>query len=195
MKEDFFGVIVTLRKAFPDYSDLPAKSFPEEVWQLFFPVRHSDIISAQAKKYNIAPALILGLIRQESTFKLDARSPANARGLMQVMPRTGRGLARAAGVPRYTVQKLYQADTNIVLGVRHLAYLLERFDNKVELALAAYNAGQSRVDQWMKNLGNVEMTEFVERIPFAETRAYVKQVLTNEAHYSRLAAPTSVTSP
>ena len=194
-KEDFFGVIVTLRRAFPDYSDLPANSFPEAVWHLFFPVRHWDIITAQAKKNNIDPSLILGLIRQESTFKLDARSPVNARGLMQVMPSTGRGLARKAGVPRYTVQKLYQAETNIVLGVRHLAYLLQRFDHKVELALAAYNAGQSRVDLWLKNFGNVEMTEFVERIPFSETRAYVKQVLTNEAHYRRLAASASVTSP
>jgi soluble lytic murein transglycosylase len=192
-KEDFFGVIATLRRAFPDYSDLPANSFPEEVWQLLFPVRHSDIISAQAKKHNIDPALILGLIRQESAFRLNARSPANARGLMQVLPSTGRRLARNAGVPRYTVQKLFQAETNITLGARHLVSLLQRFDNKVELALAAYNAGQSRVDQWLKNFGNVEMTEFVERIPFAETRVYVKQVLTNEAHYRRLAASASAT--
>jgi soluble lytic murein transglycosylase len=187
-KQDFYSVIVTLRRAFPNYDVRPHEALPDEVWRLFFPVRHWEVISAQARKNGLDPALILGVIRQESAFKEEARSPANARGLMQVLPTTGRQLAREAKIPRYSTPKLFRAETNIVLGTRHLAALLRQFGHREELALAAYNAGENRVDRWLQELGNVDMVEFVERIPFSETRGYVKQVLTGKSHYRVLSA-------
>ena len=107
---------------------------------------------------------------------------------MQVLPTTGRQLAREARVPRYSTPKLFRPETNIVLGTRYLAALLRQFGHREELALAAYNAGENRVDRWLQELGNVDMAEFVERIPFSETRGYVKQVLTGKSHYRVLSA-------
>jgi len=187
-KGDSYGMITTLRRAFPDYGDRALVSLPEEVWGLLFPVLHWGAISKHAAKNNLDANLVLGLIRQESAFTEDARSPANARGLMQVLPATGRKLARQAGLSRYSTSALYRAETNIALGTRHLAQLLQHFDGRVELALAAYNAGDSRVDRWMKDFETLDMAEFVERIPFSETRIYVKQVLSNKAYYRLLTA-------
>jgi soluble lytic murein transglycosylase len=183
-RDEFNESITCLHSAFPDYNGRPNESLPDEVWQLLFPVRHWGIISAQATETRTDPNLILGLIRQESGFEADARSRANARGLMQVLPSTGRKLARRS-VPRFNSKKLFQADTNIILGTKYLASLLQVY-GKEELALAAYNAGDSRVDRWLQAFGKLDMVEFVEQIPFSETRNYVKQVLSNKAHYNIL---------
>lgn len=193
IKADYYGVISTLRQAFPDYNDRPANTLPREIWELLFPVRHWNVISKHATSHNIDPNLILGIIRQESAFKEAARSSANARGLMQVLPSTGRKVARQAGVTRYTVKKLFSAETNIALGTHYLASMLRQFDSKEELALAAYDAGDTRVDRWMREFGTEDMAEFVERIPFVETRGYIKQVLTNKAHYSLMTAASAGT--
>jgi soluble lytic murein transglycosylase len=157
-------------------------------------VRHWEIISAQAAKNDLSPTLILGIIRQESAFNEKARSSANARGLMQILPSTAKRIVRQARIKRYSVQKLYQPETNIVLGAQCLTSLLQRY-GKPELALAAYNAGGSRVDRWLKEFGNVDMPEFVEQIPFSETRGYVKQVLSNQAIYGLLTSSAAVANP
>ncbi len=182
-REDYIEVISCLYRTFPDYIGRPPALLPEEVWRLLFPVRHWEIISAAAAKRSLDPALILGLIRQESAFKEDAYSASNARGLMQILPSTGRQLARRAQVGNYSVQKLSQARTNILLGTLHLRTLLEKYGRE-ELALAAYNAGGARVDRWLKEYGKADMVEFIEQIPFSETRDYVKRVLSNRTHYT-----------
>jgi soluble lytic murein transglycosylase len=188
---DPFNAIVTLRRAFPDYDERPHHTLPPEVWELLFPLRHWDTILSNSAKNGLNPHLVLGIIRQESAFQVAARSRANARGLMQVMPSTGRMLARDAGVGRYTVSKLTRPEANIALGTRYLASLMERFAGRVEVSLAAYNAGGSRAERWQSEFGQLDMAEFVERIPFSETRGYIKQVLTNMAHYSQLTPPAS----
>lgn len=185
-KDDYHQAIVSLRGIFPGYANMPIAGLPGEIWQLLFPAPHRDLVSAQAEKYGLDPALILGLIRQESAFNENSRSSANARGLMQILPATGSRLARQAGIRRYSAKKLFQAETNIVLGTKYLDALMQRY-GKTELALAAYNAGGSRVDRWLKAFGDADMPEFVERIPFSETRGYIKQVLSNEALYGLLA--------
>lgn len=190
-KGNYYGAISVLRRAFPDYGDRPFTSLPEEVRDILFPIRHFDLITQNATRNNLDPDLVLALIRQESAFNESARSKANARGLMQVLPSTGRLLARNAGVTRYTVTKLYHPETNIALGTRYLAELLRQYDGKVELALAAYNAGDNRVDRWLQEFGDVDMAEFVERIPFSETRNYVKQVMSDRAHYHLRTVPNS----
>ena len=168
-KQDYDAAIACLRKTFPDYNARPVASLPIEIWNILFPVRHWETISQQADKLKIDSNLVLAVIRQESAFNEKARSKANARGLMQILPSTGRKLAPHARITRYNARKLYQAETNIVLGTRYLASLLQQY-GKSELALAAYNAGDSRVDRWMKAWGNLDMAEFVEQIPFSETR-------------------------
>jgi soluble lytic murein transglycosylase len=178
--------IACLRKVISDYNGRLTDELPEEIWRMLFPIIHWNIISVQADKAEIDPALVLGVIRQESSFEEKAQSKANARGLMQIMPATGRRLARQAKVAHYNTDSLFHAETNIVLGTRFLASLLRQY-RKPELALAAYNAGERRVDRWLREYGGRDMAEFVEQIPFSETRGYVKQVLSNKAHYDRLA--------
>jgi soluble lytic murein transglycosylase len=187
-REDHNKSIASLRKAFPDYNSRPVADLPEDIWRSLYPVRYWEVISAQAAKTNLDPAFILSLIRQESGFEEKARSKANALGLMQIIPSTGKKLAKNASIGRYTAKKLYQAEINITLGVKYLASLMQQYGRE-ELALAAYNAGNTRVDRWLKEFGNVDMVEFVERIPFSETRGYVKQVLSNKSHYNLLASP------
>ena len=115
-------------------------------------------------------------------------TPAIARGLMQILPATASRLARQARIPRYNSKKLFQPETNIILGTRYLAMMVRRY-GRIEPALAAYNAGGTRADLWLKEFGNVDMPEFVERIPFSETRGYIKQVLSNKALYGLLTYP------
>jgi soluble lytic murein transglycosylase len=183
--QDYDAAISSLRRAFPDYNSRPLESLPEEIWEILFPVRHWGIISEQASKLKMDPNLVLGLIRQESAFNEKARSKANALGLMQILPSTGRKLAKQSRITRYTSKKLFQAETNIILGTRYFAFFLQQY-GKPELALAAYNAGDSRVKRWLQEWGDLDMAEFVEQIPFAETRGYVKQVLSNRARYNVL---------
>lgn len=192
IQQDFVSVISTLRRAYPDYNNRPLDALPREIWALFFPVRHQETVSNYAGRNGLDPNLVLGLIRQESAFMTSARSPSNARGLMQILPSTGRMLARQMGISRYSNDRLYQVETNISMGTRYLAQMLARFGGKPELALAAYNAGDSRVDRWLQEFGDVDMAEFVERIPFSETRNYVKQVLGNQAHYQLLTSSTNI---
>ncbi len=141
--ERFAEAIACLRKIFPDHSVRPRDSLPGEVWQLLYPVRHWETISSQAAKMQTDPILILAIIRQESGFEPKAQSPANARGLMQIIPATGRRLAEKARIAQYNDRRLFEAETSIILGTQHLASLLQRY-GKVEPALAAYNAGSSR---------------------------------------------------
>jgi soluble lytic murein transglycosylase len=187
-RDDHNEAIACLRRAFPDYNFRPGNALPEEIWRMLFPVRYWETISVQSARSRLEPTLVLGVIRQESGFEEKARSKANARGLMQILPSTGKKLAKQASLRSYSVKKLYQAETNITLGVRYLASLIRQY-GKEELALAAYNAGDTRVDRWLRAFGNVDMAEFVEQIPFSETRGYVKQVLSNKAHYSLLTSP------
>ena len=183
--DDYQQGIAGLRGIFPDYASMRIVALPDEIRQLLFPVRHWNVISAQATENQLDPSLILGLIRQESAFNEKARSSADARGLMQILPATASKLARQARIPHYNAKKLYQAETNIVLGTRYLDFLVRRY-GRTALALAAYNAGSTRVDLWLKEFGDVDIPEFVEKIPFSETRGYIKQVLSNQALYGLL---------
>jgi soluble lytic murein transglycosylase len=194
-KPDFLNAILALRPAFPDYNVLPSSYLPEEIWNQFFPVRYLSIVNRHAARNHLDPNLILAVIRQESAFNEAARSKANARGLMQVLPTTGRLLARQAGISPYSTAKLNEPEANIALGTAYLAERLRKYGGRMELALAAYNAGDIRVDRWLQEFGNADMVEFVERIPFSETRSYVKQVMSNRVHYRLHTAQNSAPAP
>ncbi len=154
----------------------------ERAYRLIYPVTRQPLIAGSARSNKLDPAMVAALIRQESYFDPRATSRVGARGLMQVMPRVGRELANAREFPFWDDALLYQPDVNIVLGTNHLARLMGRYDQTVH-ALAAYNAGESRVARWRRKRGAGDLDVFVERIPFDETRDYVRILERNAAMY------------
>jgi soluble lytic murein transglycosylase len=128
------------------------------------------------------PALVAGLIRQESTWNPDAVSPVGARGLMQLMPAVGASIASGRGYPVWNPVLLFDPDVSMQLGTRHLASSLRGSVDPTR-ALAAYNAGASRVTRWSRRPGASDPEQFTEWIPFVETRGYVRAVLRNRAVY------------
>lgn len=158
-----------------------------DVWRLIYPVAARDTIVAESRRAGLDPALVAGLIRQESNFNPGARSPAGARGLMQVMPAVGKSIAPSAGITSWDPALLYDSGINIEIGIRHLAPLLKRQPD-IARSLAAYNAGGSRVARWSTKRGADDPEIFTERIPFFETRDYVKNVLRNREFYRVLYA-------
>jgi soluble lytic murein transglycosylase len=151
-----------------------------------YPLAYWDLIQQQAKERGLDPYLVLALIRQESLFDARARSPASALGLMQLIPPTAARVAKRLGIPPPSQETLTQAELNVMLGTQHLKDLLERYSNNWYKALAAYNAGEAAVDRWEKELAADDIEEFVERIPYLETRGYVKLVMRNHRIYKRL---------
>lgn len=154
--------------------------------RIVYPFPYSDLIKREAARYGLDPFLIAGLIRQESMFNPQAVSAAGAIGLMQLMPSTGRTLARAMGGKSLRTADLKQPELNIRLGTRHVANLLRAYDGNWTEMLAAYNAGASRLERWRQFPEYQDPELFVERIPFQETREYVKIVQQNARWYAAL---------
>ena len=154
-------------------------------YRLVYPVVHRDVLAAEARERELDPALVAGLIRQESWFDPRATSAAGARGLMQVMPAVGRQIAQRLDYPVWDAALLYQPDVNVELGTTHMAGLFRTYD-RIEHILAAYNAGGSRVERWLEKRGVQDPEVFTERIPFVETRDYVRIVLRNREIYRAL---------
>jgi len=153
--------------------------FEKAILEITLPLRHDDIIRQQAAEKNLDPALIAAVIYEESKFREGERSSAGALGLMQVTPRTAHLIARRSGGSAFTTRDLEDPEVNIRYGSYYLRYLLDRYDGNEVAALAAYNAGIGNVDSW----GGADLT--VEGIRFAETRAYVDQVLERRGEYRR----------
>lgn len=154
-------------------------------YRLAYPVLERELIARESKARGVDPAFVAAVIRQESSFNPGATSPAGARGLMQVMPSVGASMARARGFAPWDAVLLYQPDVSVELGTAHLAGFLKQF-GAPERALAAYNAGNSRVAAWSKKPGTDDPELFVERIPFVETRDYVRIVSRNREMYRDL---------
>lgn len=178
--------IVTLRRLWPNYTDLPYAALPGPVWEIFFPANYTSTILRESAKHQLDSPLVMSLILQESSFQADAVSRANAHGLMQLLPATARLVARQAKMRRPTVAQLHDPNINIRLGATYFATLLEHFNGQEEKALASYNAGSNRVEEWANSASFADAAEFVESIPFSETRNYVKVILRNRWFYKRL---------
>lgn len=152
---------------------------------LRFPVNYLNQVQNNANLQDLDPAIIFGLIRQESMLDKDARSAVGALGLMQIMPGTGQQIARTLNEPWQAESRLLNPDINIRYGAYYFKQLLNRFDGHFALAMAAYNAGPSRVDKWLPNDKQVPADVWIETIPFKETRKYVTSVLSYAIIYQQ----------
>jgi soluble lytic murein transglycosylase len=150
---------------------------------LRFPLEHTESVRRHAHNNNLEPGIVFAVIRQESAFNPEARSSAGARGLMQLMPKTGKATARLNRIPWTGVAGLYDTDRNIRLGSSYLRQVMERFGNNIVLASASYNAGPHRVTRWLPDAGELPASHWVARIPYSETRKYVQRVLAYAAIY------------
>jgi len=143
-----------------------------------------EVFTASAGAYDLEEAWVLGVVRQESRFIVDARSGAGAAGLMQLLPHTARWVAQKIGYRGYSAKRVAEVDTNITLGTRYLKFVLDGTGHPV-LASAAYNAGPNRARRWVAPR-TMEAAVFIETIPYGETREYVKRVMANTVHYALL---------
>ena len=150
-----------------------------------FPMPFRNSVVKRAGDINLDPAYVYGLIRQESRFIMDARSHVGASGLMQVMPATARWTAKKIGLVNFTADQITDRETNIAIGTGYLKLVLDDFAGSMPLAAAAYNAGPSRPRAW-RNGAVVETAIWAENVPFAETRDYVKKVLSNTTNYAAI---------
>ncbi len=184
-----------IKSVFPDYLSTAVDAAPLEFWRLAFPLPYRQALQRYAKAHNLDLYLLAGLIRQESEFNPRAVSPAGARGLMQILPTTGRQLGRTLKAGNIRAASLFNADLNIRLGAYYFRSLIDGWQGSEEAALASYNSGKQRVDDWMTWASYREPAEFVESIPFTETRTYVQAVLRNAWMYRRIYAVRAETRP
>ncbi len=181
-----YRALRALKRALPFASTAPIDSIPLVYWHILFPEPYWDTIKAESAKNNLDPYLVASLIRQESEFDPSVISYANAYGLMQLLPSVGRAMAREEGLTHFQTFQLLDPDTNIRLGTRYLRQMLDRFGGVEEYALAAYNAGDYRVADWQAAGPYHGIDEFVESIPFTQTREYVEAIRRNQETYKAI---------
>ena len=178
--------ITAMRRAYPEFLAAGGEALPQEILTVIFPVDHWQAISQHAREHNIDRYLLAALIAQESTFQADVRSVANAWGLMQILPTTGRQYATRLGIRPFSTGRLIDPDVNLKIGTTYFAELLDRFGGDPAPALAAYNAGPSRAAQWLAERPGVSRDEWIDDIPYPETQNYVKRILGTAEDYRRL---------
>ena len=175
-----------LKKALPGYYSVDLGALPRPYWEILFPRPYWTELQRQATSNSLDPYLVASLIRQESEFNPGAVSRANAYGLMQLLPQVGKGEAKAAHIRHFSVASLLEPSVNIQLGTHYFKEMVTQYNGQVEYALAAYNAGSNRVDDWLRSGHYRDVPEFVESIPFTETREYVQAIVRNAKVYQRL---------
>ncbi len=184
-KGDLRGAIIRMRRAYPQFLADGGETLPEEIRRVIFPVAYWDIIDRYATAQKLDPYVMAALIAQESTFQPEVRSSAGAWGLMQILPSTGRQVARRLGIRPFTTARLKQPEVNVHIGMVTFAGLLSQYGSLAP-ALAAYNAGDSRVTRWLSERRDFDQDEFVDDIPFPETQNYVKRILGTAEDYRAL---------
>ncbi len=180
-----------LKRALPGAASASIQSIPLPYWHILFPEPYWTTIKAESAKNGLDPYLVASLIRQESEFNPSVISYANAWGLMQLLPATGKMLARQEGMAHFETYQLLDPETNIRLGTRYLKQTLDHFGGVPEYALAAYNAGDNRVEDWQSAGPYSGIDEFIESIPFTQTREYVQAILRNIEIYREIDATTA----
>ncbi|PYM62777.1 MAG: hypothetical protein DMD79_10285 [Candidatus Rokuibacteriota bacterium] len=174
----------SLRRAFGPAAEGGAPGLTSRFWELYYPLGYAETVSDAARRAGLDPYLVAAVIREESSYDPRARSWVGAVGLMQLMPDTARLVAQEARLTYDEPASLWDPAFNIALGTRYLATLRARFQEPL-LAVASYNAGPHRVQRWVADRPTADLEEFVEQIPFDETRGFVKRVFTSWQHYRR----------
>jgi soluble lytic murein transglycosylase len=183
-KGELRRAITLMRRAYPQFLTAD-QSLPREILQVIFPLTYWDIIRKHSAARGLDPYLVAALIAQESTFDARIRSVANAWGLMQIVPSTGRRFARTLGIRRFTTSMLTNPEINVRMGTLYFSRLVEQFGGTY-YALASYNAGESRVVRWRADRPGMDEDEFIDDIPFPETQNYVKRILGTAEDYRLL---------
>jgi soluble lytic murein transglycosylase len=183
---DLRAGINAMKRAYPQYLAAGGEKLPPELLKVLFPVNYWPLIRRHSEERQLDPYMVAALIAQESTFTADVRSAANAYGLMQLLPSTGRQYAKALHLSkRFSLSMLTTAETNIKMGTAMFADLVRQFGG-AHYALASYNAGEHRVARWISERPGVDQDEFIDDIPFPETQNYVKKILGTAEDYRRL---------
>ena len=185
------AALFSAKRAVPDYEDYSFDALPKRAWDFLYPRSYWPIVRRYARAYHLDPYLVMGLIRQESAFNPRATSVAEARGLMQMMPQTIERGVRGRWRRRMMVRWLYSPGYNIRVSCRYLHDLFLMFGGNQAEALAAYNAGDTRVKQWLTNGNLQDPAMFPESIPFIDTRAYVESILRDAVIYRALLTGTA----
>ena len=181
--------INAMKRAYPQYLAAGGDKIPITLQKVLFPVEYWPLIKQYSAERQLDPYMLAALVAQESNFEADVRSSANAYGLMQLLPSTGRAYARSLHLPRrFSISMLKTADTNLKMGTAYFADLVRQFGG-VHYALATYNAGPNRVSRWISQRPGIDQDEFIDDIPFPETQNYVKRILGTAEDYRRLYGP------
>ncbi len=175
-----------MKHSAPNYFALDIPDLPRKYWEALFPKPYWADLKRSSAANGLDPYLVASLIRQESEFNPVAVSRANAVGLMQLLPKTGKLVAKESKLKRYNPSQLYTPAVNMQIGTRYFRGMVDKFGGSFEYALAAYNAGSDRVNEWLAQGKYRDPQEFVESIPFTETREYVQAILRNASVYKQL---------
>jgi soluble lytic murein transglycosylase len=178
--------IQVMKRSAPSYFSLDIPDLPRPYWEALFPKAYWAELKRFSTANGLDPYLVASLIRQESEFNPYAVSQKNAVGLMQLLPKTGKLVAKQVKLKKYNASQLFTPAVNLQLGTRYFRGMVDRFGGSFEYALAAYNAGSERVDEWLGQGKYRDPQEFVESIPFTETREYVQAILRNANVYKQL---------
>jgi soluble lytic murein transglycosylase len=182
---EYRPAINAMKRAYPQYMTQDGERLPLEARKVIFPLDYWTLIQRHATDRGLDPYLIAALVAQESSFDPAVRSAANAYGLMQIVPATGKRLARSLGIRRFTTGKLTDPETNVKLGTFYFKGLVNQFGG-AHFALASYNAGENRVERWIAERGPMPQDEFIDDIPYPETQLYVKKILGTAEDYRQL---------
>jgi soluble lytic murein transglycosylase len=174
--------ITAMRRAYPQFMAEGGEALPREILTVIFPIDYWELIQTHATAKRLDPFQVAALVAQESTFQADIRSSADAWGLMQIIPGTGRRYARSMGISPFSTGRLTDPETNVRIGTTYFSDLLRQFGDAAP-ALAAYNAGESRVAKWLAERPGLDRDEFIDDIPFPETQNYVKRILGTAEDY------------
>jgi soluble lytic murein transglycosylase len=183
-KGELRRAITLMRRAYPQFLTAE-QGLPREIREVIFPLEYWDLIRKHSAVRGLDPYLVAALIAQESTFDPEIRSVANAWGLMQIVPATGRRLAQSLGIRRFTTSMLTNPEINIRMGTLYFSRLVQQFGG-THYALASYNAGENRVVRWKAERPGLDEDEFIDDIPFPETQNYVKRILGTAEDYRQL---------
>jgi soluble lytic murein transglycosylase len=180
--------IEIMKRSTPNYFAVDLPELPRPYWEALFPKPYWTDLRKYSAQNGLDPYLVASLIRQESEFNPAAISRANAVGLMQLLPITGKAVAKQVKLKGYNASQLYTPAVNLQLGTHYFKSMVDKYDGRLEYALAAYNAGTDHVGEWLGQGNYRDPQEFVESIPFTETREYVQAILRNANVYRQLGA-------